>query len=375
MSIKLDSYKGVRDFYPEDMQVLEYIINTWKKSLQQFGYQNYNASILEPTELFEAKSSDEIVNEQTYTFTDRGDRRVTLRPEMTPTLARMVAKKQKELMQPIRWFSYPNVFRYEQPQKGRLREHWQLNVDLLGLSNINAEIEIITIASQIMKNFGLNQEEFVVRINDREILNSIVFELGLDGDKKKDFFRLLDRKDKDPNFSDKMQNLIGKKFIITPAPSKKIEKMIESLSAIGINNIVFDPYLVRGFDYYTGVVFEIYDTNPENRRAIFGGGRYDKLVESFGGESITAIGFGMGDVSLRDMLDIRGLLPTKNPQADLGICIINDESVDLANQIANTLRNSDINVLIDYSFSRISNQIEKMNKRKVPFIICIGRGT
>lgn len=368
----LDSYKGVRDFYPNDFAKLKYITKTWQSVLDNFGYSEYSASILEPSELYEAKSSDEILNEQTYNFTDRGDRKVTLRPEMTPTLARLIAKKQKELIFPIRWFSIPNVFRYEKPQRGRLREHWQLNVDILGLDNLNAEIEVIQIASEIMKTFGLKDSDFLIKINDREILNELARELKLDESKKKDFFRLLDKKDKIEDFNEQAEKLIGQPLNQVINENHKIKEIRESLNNLNIQNIVFDPFLVRGFDYYTGIVFEIYDTNPKNMRAIFGGGRYDKLVEKFNAQSVPAVGFGMGDVTISDVLEVRNLLPEYKNETDLYLCITDKKYTDFTNKIAQELRSQNINIMIDYSYKKIKNQIDKAIKRNIQFLICIG---
>jgi len=244
-----DPYKGVRDFYPEDMAIQNYIFDTWRKVAERFGYEEYGASILEPTEIYTEKSGAEIINEQTFTFTDRGDRNVTLRPEMTPTLARMVAARRRNLKFPLRWYSIPNLFRYERPQRGRKREHWQLNCDLLGVAGIEAEKEIISLAYTIMKEFGARDEDFEVRINNSNI----------------DGFR-----------------------------------------EVG-SNLVFDPTLTRGQTYYTGIVFEIFDANKENGRAIAGGGRYDNLLEMFEVEPIPAVGFGMGDITIRDFLETHGL--------------------------------------------------------------------
>src|ERR1700729_362662 len=166
-----DPYKGVRDFYPEDMAVQSYIFDTWRKVVERYGFVEYNASILEPAELYKAKSGEEIVNEQTYTFTDRGEREVTLHPEMTPTVARMVAAKARELTFPLRWYSIPNLFRYEKPQRGRLREHWQLNVDMFGVDSADAAVEIINLAYDIIKAFGAGNESFEIRINNRRLIN------------------------------------------------------------------------------------------------------------------------------------------------------------------------------------------------------------
>lgn len=250
---KLDTapYRGVRDFYPEDMAIQNYIFGIWRKVAEKFGYAEYTASLLEPTEIYTEKSGDEIINEQTFTFTDRGDRSVTLRPEMTPSLARMVAARRRNLKFPLRWYSIPNLFRYERPQRGRKREHWQLNCDLLGVPGIEGDREIVSLSYAIMKEFGTKDEDFVIKVNNC-----------------------------DPNdFKD-----------IAP-------------------NVVLDETLARGQTYYTGPVFELFDSNKENPRALAGGGRYDNLLEIFDVEPVPAIGFGMGDVTIRDFLETHKLGP------------------------------------------------------------------
>ncbi|OGG76402.1 hypothetical protein A2950_00520, partial [Candidatus Kaiserbacteria bacterium RIFCSPLOWO2_01_FULL_55_19] len=293
-----DSYKGVRDFYPKDWARLSAIFGTLRKTLALWGYEEYNASPLERAELYEAKTSEEIVNEQTYTFIDRGNRKVTLRPEMTPTLARMVANKRRELALPLRWFSIPNVFRYERPQKGRLREHYQLNVDLIGIASEEADIEILRIASELLKAFGAKESDFVIRVNSRALLTAACKAAGLKADATRAYLRLLDKKSKmTPEAFGVAQSSITVKDPLTLVESKEIKALVATFTELGVTNAVFDPTLTRGFDYYTGVVFEIFDTNPANPRSIFGGGRFDKLVSLFGGDAIPAVGFGMGDVT------------------------------------------------------------------------------
>lgn len=252
--LSTESYKGVRDFYPEDQKIQNYIFNTWRKVAEEFGYEEYSASILEPTELYTEKSGAEIVNEQTFTFIDRGERSVTLRPEMTPTLARMVATRRKSLKFPLRWYSIPNLFRYERPQRGRKREHWQLNCDLLGVAGTEGDIEMITLAYKVMRVFGARDEDFEIKINNANA----------------------------SNFKD-----------------------IAS-------NIVYDEALARGQTYYTGMVFEIFDKNADNPRALAGGGRYDNLLELFDVEPVPAVGFGMGDITIRDFLETHKLKPFEN---------------------------------------------------------------
>ena len=194
--LSLEPYKGTRDFYPKDQFIQNYIFSVWKKVCESYGYLEYNASILEETELYKSKSGDEIVNEQTYSFIDRGNRNVTIRPEMTPTVARMVAQKRKELTFPIRWFSIPNLFRYERPQRGRLREHWQLNADMFGVDSVEADVEIISLAYDIMKGFGAKDEDFEIRINNRHVISAGLREKLPDPERQRAYMRLLDRKDK-----------------------------------------------------------------------------------------------------------------------------------------------------------------------------------
>lgn len=289
--INTEPYKGVRDFYPEDMVVQNYIFGVWKKVAKQFNYQEYTASILEYAELYRSKGSDEIVNDQMYVFKDKGDREVALRPEMTPTLARMIAAKRKSLKFPLRWFSIPNVFRYERPQRGRKREHWQLNCDLMGIVEndpINAEVEIISLTHKIMKEFGAKDEDFIIKINNRIAMETALLEQGIAKENIPILFRQWDK-----------EGMPDDKKILWASAS---DSLLKSLKEKGVSNAQFDPSIIRGFDYYTGMVFEVFDTNPENRRSLFGGGRYDNLLEMFGVEPVPTVGFGMGDVTIKDFL-------------------------------------------------------------------------
>jgi histidyl-tRNA synthetase len=258
--LSTEPYKGVRDFYPEDMEVQNYIFSVWHKVAKEFDYKEYSASILESAELYKVKSGDEIVNDQMYTFTDKGDREVALRPEMTPTLARMVAGRRRSLKLPIRWYSIPNCFRYERPQRGRRREHWQLNCDIMGEKDtLKAEIEIIEIAYKIMKEFGADDSSFEIRLNNPS------------------------------------ENI------------SELENIKNKLEEVGIKNTKIDPSLARGQTYYTGTVFEIFDTDPANNRSICGGGRYDNLLQMFEVEPLPTVGFGMGDITIRDFLETHNL--------------------------------------------------------------------
>ena len=390
--LSTESYKGVRDFYPEDMFIQDYIFGIMSSTAERFGYQKYDASILEPAELYRAKTGEEIVNEQTYTFTDRGDREVTLRPEMTPTVARMIARKQREIPLPIRWYSIPNLFRYEQPQKGRLREHYQLNVDIFGVPSIEADIEIIQTAHTIMTNFGAEQQDFSVYVNSRKIINTLYDVFDFEEEKRHKISKLIDKKEKIPkvDFEDMITDICGdtsKDFLKTISSTKniiakigenneqlrEIIHIIETLSKLGITNVTFSPLLMRGFDYYTGVVFEVFDNSKENNRSLFGGGRYDDLLSIFGREKIPAFGFGMGDVTIRDFLSTHNLLPTYKPQTDVMICIADDTPFESISKITSDLRASGINVAIDFSRKKIADQIKRAEKKFIPYIICIGK--
>ncbi len=315
--VSIDSYKGVRDFYPEDMAIQNYIFDTWRKVAKEFGYVEYGASILEYADLYKAKGerNEEIVNEQMYTFTDKGDREVALRPEMTPTLARMIAARRKGLKLPLRWFSIPNCFRYERTQRGRKREHWQLNCDLMGVtkdfSATGADVEIISLSYKIMKEFGANDEDFVIKINSRILLQEQIGDKLLNKDLYPKAMRLLDKKDKieKDEFDKAWKEISNENFEINFEANNKINTLINALGKNGVNNVIYDPVLTRGFDYYTDVVFEVFDTNPENSRSLFGGGRYDNLLEMFGVEPLPTVGFGMGDVTIRDFLETHKLPP------------------------------------------------------------------
>src|SRR3989338_8304668 len=266
-----DPYKGVRDFYPTDWAHMEAMFARIRSTLTLWGYEEYNASPLERAELYEAKTSEEIVNEQTYTFTDRGARSVTLRPEMTPTLARMVAGKRRELALPLRWFSIGNRFRYERPQKGRLREFYQADIDLIGLPEGEADIEIIGLAREILKAFGATEKDFIIRMNSRAPLNAACAAAGLKGEAVRRYLRLLDKKSKmRPEKFKLVSESISKKDPLSLIDSTSMEELAKTLKKRGVENVVFDPGITRGFDYYTGMVFEVFDTNPANPRALFG---------------------------------------------------------------------------------------------------------
>lgn len=393
MELSKEPYKGTRDFYPEEMYLQKYIFETMKKVVELYGYAEYGASILEETALYKAKTGEEIVNEQTYSFTDRGGRDVTIRPEMTPTVARMVARKRRELAFPVRWYSIPNLFRYERPQRGRLREHWQLNVDVFGMTSIESDAEIISVSYDIMKAFGAKDENFTIKINNRKLINFVLDDvLKLAPDDAYKLSKVIDRKDKlaEDDFRSQAQAILSDKTdqLIELLNTKSLQELasllptnegIEELLALfevltekNISNVVFDLSLMRGFDYYTGTVFEVFDTNPINNRSLFGGGRYDDLVGLFGEEKVGGVGFGMGDVTIKDFLEVYGLIPGYKAVANVYLCPINAQYFKKADELAQLLRNSGVKVAVDYTERKLASQVKTADKQSVPYIICIG---
>ncbi len=397
--LSTDPYKGVRDFYPADMATQKKIFSIWRDVVEKYGYEEYTASVLEPAELFRAKSGEEIVNAQTYTFTDRGEREVTLRPEITPSVARMVAARKRELQFPLRWYSIPNLFRYEQPQRGRIREFWQLNVDIFGVESLQAEIEVIQMAYEITKAYGLKPADFEIRINSRRILNYITHDVfGLDFETSQKLLKLIDRKNKVAGdiFEQTAQETLGDekktKQFMTLLNSKNFEEfttnlrqtkeehkglrevseVISALEKLGITNARFDQTLTRGADYYTGVVFEVFDMNPKNRRSVFGGGRYDDILSIFGEEKVPVVGFGAGDIIAQDLMETYGTSIEAEAPADVAVCIMNEANTPFALEVAQSLREKGTRVFIDFSYRKIGDQIKNVDKRKIPKVICIG---
>lgn len=380
--LSTEPYKGVRDFYPQDWATLSQAFDIIRERLAFWGYEEYAASPIERSELYENKTSEEIVKEQTYTFEDRGGRRVTLRPEMTPTLARMVAGKRRELPFPLRWYSIPNVFRYERPQRGRLREHYQLNVDLLGLPSGEADVEIVNIASSLLRAFGASPEDFSIRINSRELLNAACAAVGLSGDAAKSYLRLLDRKGRmsKEEFEERARELtegdplalIKKQGPEVRDAFDSLQSIIDSLNARGVTNVVFDPTLARGFDYYTGLIFEVFDESPENNRSLFGGGRYDGLVAAFGGEPIPAVGFGMGDVTLLDFLATHSLVPKPRTVPHLYVGTPDPLDIPSAQLFARDMRTRGVRVFVNLTTKSLGDQVKDANRRGIPHFLAYG---
>lgn len=363
--------------------------------VEGFGYEEYDAPILEPLELFAAKTGEEIVNEQLYSFVDRGGRKVAIRPEMTPSVSRMVATRRQELAYPLRWYSIPNLWRYERPQQGRLREHWQLNVDLFGVAGIEGDIEIIQIADAIMKAFGAKPNQYTIKINSRKLVDDFLHgQLKLSGSNARKLARLMDKKNKisAAAFVDSARQLIKDKNLVaqlvellnsknlSALPSslashqsvKELERVFATLKSIGISDAVFAPDIMRGFDYYTDIVFEVYDTSPDNKRSLFGGGRYDGLVGMFGVEPVPTVGFGMGDVTLQSFLEVHKLLPKLRTETD-AVAIVIGDTYKASQKVLTQIRSKGVNVAVDSSGRKLDVQIKNAVKSGVRFVIFVGK--
>ncbi len=379
MSLSTQPYKGARDFYPQDMLIRNWIFSKWRKTCEQFGYEEYDGPTLEPLELYTSKTSEEIVNQQTYSFTDRGDRRVVMRPEMTPTISRMVAARRQELAYPLRLYSIANFFRYEQPQKGRAREFWQLNADLFGLEGIDADFEVIQLADTLLKSFGARPEMYEIRINSRQLLNKRIEAAGLKGAANlNEVVGLVDKKDKlsQDEFNRRLAEHVEEpeklsKYINEDGATADYEILRKKLSKLGIENVSFDGYLARGFDYYTDFVFEVFDTDPANNRSMFGGGRYDGLVGEFGVEPIPTVGFAMGDVTLLEFLKSHNLLENLRITTDVRVILIGD-NYEPAQGIVAELRAKGVNVAVDFSGRKLDMQLKHAIKSGVRYVLFIG---
>ncbi len=372
---------GFRDFYPDDLALRNHIFSVWRSVARRYGFEEYDGPPLEALELYTQKSGDEIVG-QLYSFTDKGDRQVALRPEMTPTLARMVGARAQALKKPIRWFAMPQLFRYERQQRGRLREHFQLNCDIIGEAGPLADAELIAAAIDILRAFGMGAGDVSIRVSDRRVLQALLAQAGLKADQLDAAYWAIDRIDKMPRpvleqelltklGSPKDASVAKRVFEITEIRdeaalrARKIEdaavpllECISALRAMGLGDfIVIDFSIVRGLAYYDGIVFEMFDAQ-KSLRAICGGGRYDGLLKSLGGVDLPALGFGMGDVVLGELLKERGKLPTAAPQLDAFLIAVSGEDVAPVLTLAHQLRDRGLAIEFGLRQANIRKQME-----------------
>lgn len=395
-TLSKDPYKGTRDWYPEDMRVREYIFSTWKNVMRKHGYEAYDAPLIEPLEVYAAKSGEELVSDQTYQFIDRGERHVAIRPELTPSVSRMVAGRRQELAYPARWYNVGQFMRYERPQKGREREFWQMNVDIFGVDGVAAEAEIITIGARIMQAFGAQPSMYTIQINNRRVIDFVMREyLLLDTVQANLMIKLFDRKNKISHeaFRDTAIDILGDKAkdglkkitklvsarsidelpkeITQTGAFSEITTLFERLKTAGVKNAQFDIMLMRGLDYYTGTVFEVFDTNPDNARAIFGGGRYDGLVGLFGVPPLSAVGMAPGLSMFEIFLKGHKLLPEFVSRTDVYMVVFPGAEGG-ALKLADELRDEDINVEIDITGRKVDKQLKTAVKKSIPYILFIG---
>ncbi len=395
-------YRGTRDFFPKEKRIRDYLFAVMNRTALSFGYESYDGPLLEEVDLYKAKSGEELINEQIYSFTDRGDRFVAIRPEMTPTLARMVANIHRETIKPIRWFSIPNLMRYEKPQRGRVREHWQLNVDIFGAPEFFGELEILKFAVTLFQNFGANHNHFEILLNNRIVVEALFQQvLKTSTELSYKLYKIVDKSKKIS--TEALQKLLTDAFGIENQTSIKIfqeylnlksfdeafhflklykldsvseelQKFVLHLESLQLSQFVkYDPTIVRGLDYYTGVVFEIFDLHPDNRRALAGGGAYANLLQIFQEDPLPGVGLGLGDVTLRDFLESHKLLPNFDiPMNDVLVSFQTPNAATMAMNLGQKLRDQKLNVLCHLQDIKLNKVFSLAEKRGARFLILIG---
>ena len=384
----IQSVKGTRDFYPEQMAVRVWLYDTMRGVAESFGYQEYEAPILETLDLYAAKSGEELVKEQSYVFTDRGGSEIALRPELTPSLARMIAQKQNELNFPVRWWSFGPFWRYERPQKGRTREFFQWNVDMLGVSSPEADAENAAVLATFFQRVGLNPQQVVIKVNNRRLMDDRFNALDIPVDKRPAVSSWVDRRDK---MSPEAWMEYGKDIGLSP---EQIAKMKETLAdkdlwkrsteltrffavidAMKLSDfIIFDPSIMRGLLYYTGTVFEAWEVGGDIKRSILGGGRYDNLTQDVGGDPVPAVGFAMGDVVITLILEKYGLLPkhlSVNP-APVLVTVFDEERLLESFKLANELRRAGLKVVCYPEATKLQKQFKYADRIGAKVILVLG---
>lgn len=384
-------YRGTRDFLPLEMSVRTQVFHRLYEVIERYGYQRYDGPILEPVEIYEAKSSREIVEQQLYTLTDRGDRRLALRPEMTPSVARIIAGNAGQLQFPVRWYSHPNCHRYERPQRGRVREHWQINVDVFGSDSPACEIEFFELIHDMMAALGADRDMWVLRVNDRVLLDAMLSTVvGIGPDSVRGAAALVDRWEKYPpdvlagqaaevgltekQFARLSEVLSAGASVLDEMPREARDRsqLTRVLESSARELITFDPMIVRGFDYYTSTVFEVFDLHPDNRRSLFGGGRYDNLVGLYSSKRIPGFGFGMGDVTLFDFLKTHGLLPQPRAEVDAVVIPTETELANAARTVAKSLRAAGVRTAIPLDLRKLGKEIQRADKAGARVVVIIG---
>jgi histidyl-tRNA synthetase len=370
----INAVKGTRDFYPEEMAVRTWLYGKVRQVSELFGYQEYESPILETLDLYAAKSSEELAKKQSYVFPDRGGDMIMLRPELTPSLARMIAQRQRQLTYPLRWWSFGPFWRYESPQKGRSREFFQWNIDLIGVDTPAADAEMVAIVTTLFQSLGLTPQEATVLINDRRLTNQELEKLNIPPEKRQDALTWIDRRDKmsnekwaavaqDLGFSS--DQIEGTKAFLERddlwQESESLTQVFDALEALGVKDYVqYDPGIIRGLPYYTGIVFEAFDVSGSLRRSILGGGRYNNLMEAVGGDPMPAVGFAMGDLVISLILAELGHLP-KNldaTPASILVTIFDQDHLLPSFALATELRQAGINAAVYPEPAKLGKQFK-----------------
>jgi histidyl-tRNA synthetase len=387
MSSKIQTVKGTREFYPEQIALRNYLYQKVRAASQSFGYQEYDGPFIEPIDLYAAKSGEELVKKQSFTFEDRGGDLVTLRPELTPSLARMIAAKQGELTFPVRWWSFGPFWRYEQPQKGRTREFFQWNIDIIGVSSPEADAELIAVGATFLRSVGLSPERAQIYVNNRRLMISQFDMLSIPAEKRLDVSNLVDRRSKMESAKwdaygveigltqsqlDSLKDILGNYDLWKK--SDELTRTFAALEAMGVKEYVkFVPSVVRGLLYYTGTVFEAFDTGGSLKRSLFGGGRYDNLLEDVGGQPLPGVGFAMGDVGIGIFLQEAGLVPEFTPSpASVLVTVFDEKLLMQSYALAAELRKSDLNVMIYPEPAKLPKQFKFADKMKMKVALVLG---
>lgn len=381
----IQAVRGTQDYYPEEMAVRSWLYAKMRQVSESFGYQEYDGPFLERFELYAAKSGAELVEKQSYVFEDRGGERITLRPELTPTLARMVATRQRQLTYPLRWWSFGPFWRYEKPQKGRTREFFQWNIDMVGEDSPEADAELATIAATFLKTIGLQANEAQILVNNRQLMQAELEALGIAGALRSEVFGLIDRKDK---LSAEAWQARGKELGLDAAQmlgvetlignqelwqkSESLQRFFKAVESQGVADYVrYAPHIIRGLDYYTGTVFEAWDTAGEFR-AIFGGGRYNDLVNAVGGDPVPAVGFAVGNVVISLLLQALGHAPDVSGRAPIYVTVFDADGLAGSLSLAAELRAAGLQVTSQLQPDKLQKQFKQADRSGARVVLVLG---
>lgn len=398
MALSRKPLKGMRQLLPAEKRVEDYVTGKLADAGEAYGFEEFDAPVLEPLELFAAKSGSELAVEQSYNFVDKGGRELIMRPELTPSLARMVAAA-GELIYPVRWMSFPVCYRYERPQRGRVREFMQFNLDILGADGLQAELDVFLVLRRIMISLGATGDTYAIRYSSRRLACAVLDAAGLDPGEQSLAFSVIDKRDKmDPGewedwAGEQLKGMRGAESVVRFASCadlespwlrevagsteayRELQEFSSMLEAAGVGEARFEACVVRGLDYYTGIVFELMDTGGQNRRAICGGGRYDDLVGLFGGQRVSGVGFGLGLLTLQLFLETYGLIPEDvricHP-ADVFLAVLSDRQRGFAVRLAERLRDKGVSVEMDITGRNVSKQIRTADRKSIRYLAVIG---